>query len=218
MLIKTEIDISDAIKVASQAIRKIPYATNNALTRTAKEMVVAGQKEIADKFTIRKKFILSRLRILQYSKTSNLTTVIGINSDVQGSPLLLGYFEDGGTKEPENGAGIAVPITGSPARPTFSDSVTRALQYTKLNFQLAQTGNKIEGLQDTYIVPGVGVFQRVAPGSGADATVLIYKFENSAPLKKHMSLIEVMTEVASDRFNAIFWEEYEIEVTRQKRG
>jgi hypothetical protein len=216
MNLKTEIDISLAVKVTAEVIRKLPFAVNNALTRTAKEMVIAGQNELAIDFTLRKKFILNRLKILQYSRTSDLTAIVGIDTKVQGTPLILGYFEDGGTKEPDNGPGLAVPITGSPVRPTFSDSVVRALQYTKLQLQLAATGNKIEGLKNTYVVPGVGVFQRVGPGNGPDATVLIYKFESSVPLKKRMSLTEVMTEIVNSRFDLIFNEEFEKEITRQK--
>jgi hypothetical protein len=212
--IKTSVDIDLALRVTAQAIRKIPYATNNALTAVAKECVEAGRNEIRSKFTIRKQFIVNRLRILQYSKTSDLTTIIGLNTTVAGSPVLLGYFEEGGVKEPDNGPGIAVPVTGSPARSSFSDSVKRALQYTKLN--LTPVGKAIEGKQDTYVVPGIGVFQRVAPGNGPDATVLIYKFESSAPLSQRMNLIDVMSEVVSERFNPIFWTEYEREVTRQK--
>jgi hypothetical protein len=208
-----------ALKVTAQAIRKIPYATNNALTAVAKEMVTAGKRELESDFKIRKsgkQSITNRLQILQYSKTSDLTTIVGINPDVQGSPILLGFFEEGGTKEPQFGPGIAIPITGSPARANFSDSVESALLYTKLQLQLAATGNRIEGLQQTYEVPGVGIFQRVAPGNAPDATVLIYKFQSSAPLPKHMNLIAAMSEVVKLRFNDLFWLEYEKEVTRQK--
>jgi hypothetical protein len=217
--IGTQVDISLALKVTAQAIRKIPYATNNALTAVAKEMVAAGKVEIQSDFTVRKsgrQSIVNRVQILQYSKVADLTTIVGINPDVQGSPILLGFFEEGGTKEPDNGPGIAIPITGSPARETFGDAVTRALLYTKLQLQLAATGNRIEGLQQTYEVPGVGIFQRVAPGNGPEATVLIYKFQTSAPLKKHMDLIARMSDVVNSRFNEIFWIEYEKEVTRQK--
>ena len=217
MLIKTDIDISNALKVASQAIRKIPYATNNAITRTAKEMVIAGQNEIRSKLTVRKEFIVKRWRILQYSKVNDLTAVVGLSdAPTQGSPLIIGALEDGGEKT--NEFGIAVPITGTPVRESFSDSVKTSLKYVNLQFQLAQTGDKLEGKQGTYIVPGVGVFMRVAPGNDPDSTILIYKFFSSVPLPHKLSLIDVCTAVANDRFNAIFWEEYEKEVTKQKRG
>jgi hypothetical protein len=208
--ITTTIDVSKAIKVFGVVTKKISYATNNALTRVAKEAVAEGQREIAADFTIRKRFILTRLKILKYSKVSNLTTIVGIDATVQGSPLLLGFFEEGGTKEPEHGTGIAVPITGSPARPSFQDAVKTALKFTNLEIE------KGKGKRRTYVIPGVGVFERISTGKSPDATVLIYKFEASGPLKKQMSLIAVMSNVVSERFNAIFWEEFEKEVTKFK--
>jgi hypothetical protein len=208
--VKTEIDISVALKVFATVAKKLSFATNNTLTRIAKEMVDEGQKEIAADFTIRKRFILTRLKILQYSKVRELTTIVGIDSKVQGSPLLLGFFEEGGTKQPQFGSEIAVPITGSPARPRFQDAIKTALKYTNLQIQ------NEKGLRRTYVVPGVGIFERIAPGNSPEATVLIYKFESSAPLKKHMDLIGVMSNVVANRFNAVFWEEFDKEITKQK--
>lgn len=216
---KVEVDISVALKVTANVLRKLPFAINNALTRTAREMLEKGKVEIAAHLTVRKSgksSIVNRLQILKFSKTSDLTVIVGINANVQGAPILLGFLEEGGQKQPDNGPGIAVPLTGSPARPSFSASVVRALQYTKLNLQLAQTGDRIEGLQQTYEVPGVGIFKRVAPGSGPDATVMIYKFESTVPLPKKLSLLEVMKTVAQERFDPIFYEEFEKEITRQK--
>jgi hypothetical protein len=218
MEVKTEIDISLALKVFATILKKMPYATNNALTRVAKEMVVEGQNEIAADFTIRKRFILTRLKILQYSRANDLTTIVGIDAKVQGSPLLLGMFEEGGTKEPQHGSELAVPITGSLARPRFQDQVKAALKYNALEIQSGK------GKRRTYVVPGVGIFERISVpgprGSGASrkpsATVLIYKFESSAPLKKHMNLIGVMVNVVATRFNEIFWAEFEKEITKQK--
>lgn len=209
-MIDTSIDISVALKVFATVTKKLSFATNNALTRVAKECVDEGQKEIAADFTIRKRFILTRLKILQYSKVKNLTTIVGIDPKVQGSPLLLGFFEEGGTKEPQAGDAIAIPITGSPARPGFQDAIKTALKYVNLHIQQGK------GRQRTFVVPGVGIFERIKPGNGPDATVLIYKFQGSAPLKKHMGIIAVMSNVVSTRFNAIFWEEFEKEITRQK--
>lgn len=210
MHVRTEIDISVVLKVFATVLKKISFATNNALTRVAKEMRDEGQKEIAADFTIRKRFILTRLKILQYSKVSDLTAIVGIDAKVQGSPLLLGMFEEGGTKEPAHGSELAVPITGSPARPSFQDQVPTALRYSRLQFVAGK------GKKKTFIVPGVGIFERIAPGNSPDATVLIYKFESSAPLKKHMNLIAVMVEVVNARFNVIFWEEFDKEITKQR--
>jgi hypothetical protein len=218
MRINATIDISKALKVFALVTKKLSYAVNNSLTRVAKEAVAEGQREIAADFTIRKRFILTRLKILQYSKRSNLTTVVGIDQNVQGSPLLLGFFEEGGTKLPEFGSEIAVPITGSFARPSFPNPIKNALKYTNLQIERGK------GRQRTYVVPGVGIFERISVAGPREKgatrkpsqTVLIYKFESSAPLHKHMSLIAVMSEVVANRFAAIFLEEFEKEVTSQR--
>ena len=45
---------------------------------------------------------------------------------------LLDQFVDGGFKEPIAGKTVGVPVTGSAARPSFSDPVTAALQLSKI--------------------------------------------------------------------------------------
>lgn len=211
MRIKIKFDASKAFQIFDKITKKISYATNNALTRVAKEMQAEGQKELVANFTVRSRFIVTRLQILQYSKRSNLTTVVGINADVQGSPLLLGFFEDGGTKESIYGDSMAIPITGSPARPNFSQAVVRSLRYENLNI-----ANR-KGSRRTYIVPNVGIFERVKKGNAPDATILIYAFEKSAQLKKQIGLIAVMQAVLNARFLTIWKEEFEKEVVRLKR-
>lgn len=208
MRIKVEVDISVATRLIELVTRKLPYAINNSLTRLAKEMVAAGQQEIAKDFTVRKRFIQTRVRILQYSKVGNLTTIVGIDPRVQGSPLLLGFFEEGGEKKSAaGGSSLAVPITGTPVRPTFEDPVKNALKYSNLQIQ-----NR-KGKQRTYVVAGIGIFERIAPGNAPESTVLIYKFETSAHLGKHMNMIGVMVFVVQERWAAIFAEEFEKEIT-----
>jgi hypothetical protein len=90
------------------------------------------------------------------------------------------------------------------------------MQYTNLQIQ------KGKGKRRTYVVPGVGIFERInvagPRGEGESrkpsSTVLIYAFESSAPLKKHMGLIAVMSNVVAERFGAIFLEEFDKEVTK----
>lgn len=209
MNIKVEVDTEAVVKLCATVLRQLPYATNNAITRTAKEAVDAGQKEVTADLQLRKKFILSRIRILQYSKVNNLTAIIGIDNRVQGAPLILGLLEDGGTKEPTRGSGIAIPLTGEAARPSFVDSVTTALRYTNLRF------DKGQGRKKTFLVPNVGIFQRLGPGKGPEATALIYLFKPSAKLSKHIALREAMLKVIGARFSAIFTEEFTKEILKR---
>lgn len=221
MLIDVNVDASSVFNLTREVLRQLPYATNSAITRTAQEAAAAAQREASERLQIRKNFILRRIRILQYSRTSNLTTVIGVDMNVQGAPLILGFLEAGqsGTKRGSTGGGLAVPLTGSPARPTFPQSVPTSMRYK--NLRLANG----KGRRGTFIVPGVGVFERIGAGGRKwDAglkrmitvdpsdTVEVYSFKPSAPLGVHVHLRDVMLRVIRERFSEIFNEEFRKEI------
>jgi hypothetical protein len=211
--IKVDVDMQEVVKLTATVLRQLPYAANNAITRTAKEAVDAGQKEITADLQIRKKFILNRIKILQYSKVGNLTAIIGIDPNVQGAPLILGFLEEGGTKEPIKGPDIAIPLTGEAPRPSFPDPVQTSLRYTNLRF------DNRKGRKRTFLIPGIGIFQRVAAGDSPDATVLIYSFQPSAKLPQHIHLRNAMLQVIEQRFAPIFTEEFTKEILKKaQRG
>jgi hypothetical protein len=209
MNIKVDVDSSAVVKLTAAVIRQLPFAANNAITRTAKEAVEAGQKEVAADLQIRKRFILNRIRILQYSKVGNLTAIIGIDTKVQGAPLILGFLEEGGTKEPTRGPDIAIPLTGEAPRPSFPQSVATSLRYTNLRFE-----NR-KGRKRTFLIPNVGIFQRLAAGDSPDATQLIYSFQPSAKLPQHIHLRNAMVQVIGQRFSPIFTEEFTKEILKK---
>jgi hypothetical protein len=224
MLLKVDINTDVAINVARNVLRQIPFATNNAITRTAKEAVEAGREEVSQHFTLRKNFIKSRVRILTYSRVGNLTATIGIDPYVQGTPLLLGFFEEGegGVKEPMHGSGIAIPATGGPARPIFEDPVLTAFRYKNLRI------HDLRGRKKTFVIPGIGVFERIGPGgrewdksahrmvtTNPNETPIVYLFRPSAPLRTRMALRAKMVGVIDARFPTIFDEEFEKEITKR---
>jgi len=226
MNIRVDVQMDEVVKLTATVLRQLPYAANSAITRTAKEAVDAGQKEVAGDLQIRKRFILNRMKILQYSRVNNLTAIIGIDTKVQGAPLILGFLEEGGTKEPIHGGELAIPLTGEKPRPTFASSVSRGFFYSNLHFQ------KGKGWHRTYIIPGVGIFQRIKTlgkrakkslGVTADArasdSVLIYAFKPSAPLPQHLHLRKAIVDVIGARFAAIFSEEFTKEILKKaQRG
>lgn len=209
MKISVDVDLQQVVKLTAAVLRQLPYAANNAITRTAKEAVDAGQKEVAADLQIRKKFILNRIKILQYSKVGNLTAIIGIDNKVQGAPLILSFLEEGGTKEPTAGPEIAIPLTGEAPRPSFPDPVATSLRYTNLRF------DNRKGRKRTFLIPNVGIFQRVAAGDSPDATVLIYSFKPSAKLPPHIHLRNAMLKVIGERFAPIFSEEFTKEILKK---
>jgi hypothetical protein len=225
--IKIDIDTSSVVRLTEEVLRQLPYAANNAITRTAQEAVAAAQANAAAHLEIRKNFLLRRIRILHYSRVANLTAAIGVDENVQGSPLILGFLEEGqsGEKKGSTGGGLAVPLTGSPARPSFPSKVTPKLLYKKLDMQKHTTsGGAIQwkGKQRTFAIPGVGIFERVGRrkprsrrGRGASSqstTVMIYRFKPSAHLGPHVELRAAMLRVISERFAPIFTAEFEKEI------
>lgn len=221
MDIKVDVDSRELVRLTSEVLRQLPYATNAAITRTAKEAVAAAQAEARERLEIRKAFIPKRIRILSYSRANNLTAVIGVDKNVQGSPLILGFLESGqsGEKTGSHGDGVAIPLTGSPARPSFPQSVPASMRYTNL-----QIRNR-KGKRHTYVVAGVGVFERIGAGGrkwdraskklitvDQSETVEIYSFKPHVPLPAHVQLREAMLQVISRRFAEIFTEEFAKEI------
>jgi hypothetical protein len=211
---KLDLDISAAVKLTEKVLRKLPYVLNDSITDTAKLVVAAEQDQLRKDFTIRKSnFLTGRFRILQYSRVSNLTAIVGIDNRVQGSPLLLGFFEDGGVKEPTAGPELAIPLTGEAARPTFQSVVPTALLYKNLKISTKVKGATaiFPGLQNTYLVEGVGVFQRTGTQSE-----LIYSFKRSAPLHKRTHMIELAHQVINASFTRIFNKHFVDEILGSK--
>ena len=138
---------------------------------------------------------------MQYSRTSDLTAIVGIDNRVQGSPLLLGFFEEGGEKLPTVGPELAIPLTGEAARPSFASLIPTALLYKNLQISMKVKGKTaiFPGLQNTYLVAGVGVFQRDGKSSK-----LIYSFKPSAPLRPRTHMIELAQIVIREQFAKIF--------------
>lgn len=201
MNIKVDVDIDQVVKLTAKVLKKMPFILNDSITETAKLVVAAEQDQLRKDFTIRKNFLVGRFKVLQYSRVSNLTAIVGIDNRVQGAPLLLGFFEEGGEKLPQAGPEIAIPLTGEAARPTFGSQVPSALLYKNLQISTKVKGQSIifPGLRGTYLVEGVGVFQRTG-----NESVLIYSFKPSAPLHKRTHMIELAHRVIDESFARIF--------------
>ena len=234
MLIKLDIDIAGALGLTDLLLKKIPYATNNALTRTAQELVQVERDELKTEFQIRKQFILNRVRITKYSRADSLWTRVEIDTNVQGGKLLLTMFEEGGEKSPELGSALAIPLTGGPARPSFAQSVRPSLLYKSLNMAKHVTGlGKIQykGDRRTFVIAGVGIFQRVSSksrgskgrkGSGAKAgdassAVLIYSFKKGVALHARMHFVKTAREFVAKTFGKIWREEFAKELAGRGR-
>lgn len=185
--------------------KKTDQAAKAALSKTVLQVQHAERIELNREFTIRRAaFMRNRIKIFRFPKATpdGLVAVIGINSKVKGSPLLLADFETGGKKSPLQGNRVAIPITGGKARPVFQKGVPPSMRLNRLNFQKNSGGIPV-GAKRTFILPTkrgeYAVFQR---GAGARSTgpdknmSPLYIFRNTVPLKKRMRFVKVATDLA----------------------
>lgn len=231
MLMDTKIDISGALGLTDLILRKVPYATNNALTRTAKELVEVERAELVHSFHVRKDFVLLLVKITKYSRPDSLWTHVGIDrSKVRGGSVLLTEFETGGVKEPELGSEVAVPPTGGAVRPSSSMPQASSLLYKALKLKPHTTAGghvQYKGDRRTFIIPGIGVFQRTSSRQRSarvkkgvairmgplehghdEDVVLLYRFEPSVPLRAQMHFVQTARSYVNKRFATIWREEF----------
>lgn len=92
---------------------------------------------------------------------------------------ILAKFEEGGTKRPREGRHLVVPIE---VRRTKTGVVSRVQRPRA--FQFREVGQSIVGLKRTFIIPGVGIFQR----RGKRNVRLLYGFESAVPIPAGIGL------------------------------
>ena len=217
MLIKTEVDISGALATLDLILRKIPYATNNALTRTANELIEVERTQLRTQFQERSDFIPNRIQILKYSRPNDLWTRVGIR-EVQRS--LLSFFESGAMKTPERGSQIAVPLTGEAARPSFAQKLRDSQFFyrsLRLRPKTTSTGKiQYKGKERTFVIPQVGVAMRTGPGK-RDVQI-IYAFKRTAPLDTRMHFVRTAQDFVPRRFAQVWREEFVREMAGKAKG
>lgn len=241
MQINIDIDAREFMNETLRQAKKIAYGTTQAINATLRDVQVAERAELDRRFVIRKnRFMYSLIKISQFAKVPKLenANILGVQAwavssgvpygeiqiDASKTRVLLQEFVEGGYKDPAFGKHVAVPITGSAARPSFADPVTAALMISRLDFQqhVTKTGKiQWKGLQRTFIIPGLGVFQRGGElktsrrsetflgKSGhqleeSTATNMLYKFVTHPALRKRYDFIEVAQRVIDERFERNF--------------
>ena len=218
-----KIDLNMDAKALEQRMdltaKNLAYASVNAINKTALQVQEQAKANVKSRFTLRQPdFVLRQAAIIKPFASVGQDRPYAEVQVGQKPRLLLADFEKGGQRAPFIGKNVAVPITGSPARPSFSAPVTPSLQITALALQpvltTAQkqqrrsikgksaaetramradfnrahgTGQVWKGRQRTYMIPGVGIFQRTGPKK-ADTTML-YKFVPHPQIKPTLGFL-----------------------------
>lgn len=205
--IQVKTDLAKTKRYLSATSKKIPQAGKAALSKTVMQIKQAEQKDIDQKFTIRRgSFLRNRVKILQWPKVDNLIAKIGIDDKVKGSKLLLSQFEDSNTeKKPMQGKRVAVPITGGGARPTFASKVPTSLRFDKLKLTKVAGGKgRMVGKNGVFMAHTHNgrfvVFQR----TGLDTVKPLYVLKNNVKLKRKLRFHDIASDLAHEQIPKLY--------------
>lgn len=139
MKIDMKFDTANAEKRFELSAKQIAYASVNAINRTAKELQKEEQANARNRLHLRggsgEQLILrSVAKIFQFASVNKGTPYAEIGIDT-GKRLVLTGLELGGSKQPFIGSRVAVPLTGSAARPSMGASVPGNLHISNLGLQ-----------------------------------------------------------------------------------
>jgi len=210
MRINAQFDTSALQAKGFRLQKKIAYAAAQALNDTALDIQLAERANLDRKFTVRKAGFFYRLVKVAFASVKKDKAFAEIYIDTTKKNVLLSTFEKGGVKQPIKGKNVAVPITGSPARPSFRSPVTRALTFAQLRLRMHRTKtNKRQwkGQKRTFLIPNLGVFQRTGTKAGSgkfSTTKLLYRLKPAPLLKATLEFIKVARREFAERWEKNF--------------
>ena len=181
-----------------KGIKRFAYANVNAINNTAKRVQAGAREHLRETFTLRKSdFMLRQAAIIKPFASVKQGRAYAEISVGKRPRLLLGGFEEGADREPftPGARRVAVPITGSPARPLFGAPVPPELQFKRLRFGEALGEGRVRrGAQRTYLIPEFGVFQRY--GSEHEDTEPLFVFDSDARIQPVLDFLDGSQEIA----------------------
>jgi hypothetical protein len=206
--IDLQIDSAQLVLRLQNGQRRLAYAVVNAINNTAKRIQDAERRRVEEEFTVRKKdFIRREAAIIKPFASVRQARAFAEIAVGQKPRLLLSAFERGAERKPFTPAArsVAEPVVGGPARPRFAQPVTPELRVRKLRFDRTKTGRRRAGVTrtKTYLVPKVGIFQRVG-----EVTRAVYLFTRGKKLAPRLHFVET-AEKEADKW---FREEMEREI------
>lgn len=207
MRLNVKIDTSGLDLKSRRDQKRLAFSVAQALNDTALDAQVAERANLDRKFTVRKHAFFYRLIKINFASVKKDRPFAEVYIDTTKKNTLLSTFEKGGVKQPRKGSNVAVPITGGPARPSFRDPVRRALTFQQIKLRLyrTKTGKRQwKGQQGTFLIPDVGVFQRVAGKVKATTARLIYRLKPKPLLKAVLDFVQVAEREFNERFEQNF--------------
>jgi hypothetical protein len=234
MQIDVTIDTAELVGRLNNGQRRLAYAAVNAINNTVLRIQKAEQVKVEQEFTVRRKDFMRReaaiIKPFASVKQGRAFAEVAVG---QKRRLLLSGFERGADRGPftPGAKNLAIPVKGSPARPRFASQVPENLTFSRLRFRKTRvigttakgrakrTRRRTSGIwygeQGTYLIPGIGVFQR----KGADrARRLLYGFKKSVKLKPRLHFVDTAEKEADKWFHEEMEREVVNAIARAKGG
>lgn len=211
MRIDVKIDNRELLRRLPKGYKRLAYASVNAINHTLKRIQKVMRDRVAEEFTIRRReFMMRQAAVIKPFASVKMTRAYGEIAVGQKPRLLLSTYERGGPREPVTPGAefVAMPVIGSPARPTVTSKVPPELWTKRLKFDRTKAGKARLGVirTGTYLVPDVGIFKR----TGGESSTLIYYFTRGQRLAKRLGFVRTVKRLA-DRW---FGEEFQREVIK----
>jgi len=218
LTINAEFDTKQLVSRMRNGHKRLAYAAVNALNNTAKLIQREVREHVESVFTLRKReFVLRQAAVIKpfaSVKQGRAFVEISIGDKPR---LLLSVFERGGTRKPVTpGASmVAEPVVGGPARPTFEQSVDPQFYMRRLRFDRTKSGKFRKGVTETstFLIPEVGIFQRVA-GEGIRP---VYYFTRGRKLDARLEFVPIARRIA-DKWLGEFFEREVVKAIAHDKG
>jgi len=204
-MINLSIEIKPKPRLTKQAAKQMPFALSLAIRSTAEDARKAEYTRMGRVFTVRRpRWVFKSIKHKpQASKRQGADMHSKLAIDPPGGLKradILAKFERGGQKTARQAPMLSVPIE---ARRAKSGIITRANRPEALGFPKGRRSTRQKGRKRTYLVPRVGIFQRVGKGKRARSR-LLYHFERSVPIPKTLGFVATVKKTVAQRFGHNF--------------
>ena len=199
-LLDVEFDSRDTERWLGKMAKQTSFALSVAINDTLKDAQKVQRAHQRRVFTVRRpQFVDRSVKIKRFATKRTLTGTMSIDPPGgQKRADIITKFERGGQKRPRDGRHLAIPID---AKRTKAGVVSRRNRPKGFNFK--RVGRSIRGDRRTFIIPGVGIFQRVGRRKNSRIR-LLYAFKTQVPIDRRLDFIQNAERVVRQMFDRNF--------------
>ncbi len=211
-LLDVEFDSRDTQRWLGKMAKQTAFALSVAINDTLKDAQKVQRAHQRRVFTVRRpRFVEQAVKIKPFATKRTLTGTMAIDPPGgRRTSDILAKFESGGRKRVRQGRHLAIPIE---ARRTKAGVVSR--RNRPKGFKFKRVGRSIRGERRTFIIPDVGIFQRV--GRRRNSRIrLLYRFKTSVPIDRRLDFIANAERVVRQMFDRNFERAFDRAVTTAK--